>query len=156
MATNKRVDGWREMLAREGFRPYMASANTVAFKCNGLTYAVMLEADGRDEAYVQLLLPKCWSIDSEAEHAQALEVVNEVSAKMKVAKAFVLDGDVSFSIELWASSPEALEPLLGRMVQVLADARQMFAKGMRAALADTALTQLLQGLGGRSEPSPDN
>jgi hypothetical protein len=130
--TKSEVAGvYAEFLRREGYVPDVDEDGDVRFKCEGLTYVVMI--DPSDTPFFRLLLPNVWRASDEAERRDALAAVNEVTSTTKVAKFFVgAGGVVSGAAELFTKTPAQATASLRRCLSALQTTLRTFARKMQS------------------------
>lgn len=100
-----------ELLASEGFRPKKDKDGDFEFKHQGLP--TWLEMDPDDPTYLRLLVPNCWSLDSEDELKRAYRAASEVGLHCKGVKVSIYkEKDVWITVEFLISVTDPLDPQL--------------------------------------------
>ena len=94
-----KVAKYMEFLREEGYVPKFDEDGDVVFKCEGRTY--ILFAEEKDATYFRLAFPAFWEIESADEEDQAREALNDLNAKMKVMKLFIVRDNVWASVEMF-------------------------------------------------------
>lgn len=122
-----KLERYRDHLTAQGFRPEMHDGY-LTFRHEGGVY--VMPAEESDAGYFRLLFPRFWSIDSDDERRRALLVASHVTARMKTAKVFVVDGDTFAAIEMFLPSAESFTAVFDRSLHVLQQAAHQFRLGM--------------------------
>jgi hypothetical protein len=119
-----------DFLRQEGYLPEIDADGDVRFKCEGLTYLVVIDPD--DPAFFRLVLPGFWSTNDEAQRRDALAAANHATATTKVAKIFVGNDSVSGAAELFTESPAQATAMLRRCLAALQTAVRSFVRRMQS------------------------
>lgn len=106
-----------DFLREEGYVPKVDEDGDVVFKCEGRTYIVFGEE--KDESYFRLAFPAFWEIESADEEDQAREAINELNAKMKVMKLFIVRDNVWASVEMFLDPIESFKSVFTRSLNLL-------------------------------------
>jgi hypothetical protein len=128
MTEHERAEMYREFLAEEGYVLRLDDDGDVVFKCEGMTFIIVLEAD---EQYFRIVCPYFWSIDSEEELDHVAHAACEVTSRIKVAKVYPVEGDTWAAVEMYCSPPEAVLPVLLRAIRTLRHVITAFQIAMR-------------------------
>src|SRR5712671_6198274 len=106
-----------EFLREEGYVPKLDEDADVVFKCEGRTY--ILFSEEKDQNYFRLAFPAFWEIESADEEDQAREAMNDLNAKMKVMKLFIVRDNVWASVEMFLSPIASFKPVFARSLALL-------------------------------------
>ncbi len=120
----------RQFLAEEGYVPKVEDAEDIVFKFEGGVYFIRVLAD--DLEYFRLVYPNFWPLRSDEEAVRAAAIALSVSTDFKVAKVFPSGENVSASIELFCSPPQAAHAVFGRCLRALQAATASFCEQMQA------------------------
>ena len=90
-----------------------------------------------DPAYVRLLFPNFWGIESDDERARAFAAASTATRQCKAAKVFVRDDGANVSVSYEAFYPElaGAEAVFGRVLSAMRHAARTFADAMEAPTA---------------------
>jgi hypothetical protein len=86
--------------------------------------------DQEDEKYVRVFLPNFLNLEKN-DIGAALSAANDATAKVKVAKIYVLENMVNCSVELFLESEESFYKLLDRIFSIIIDAVLAFYKSLK-------------------------
>lgn len=117
MTKPERAEMYKNYLAEEGFVPKIDDDGDVAFKCEGRTYAILIDKD--DDTFFHLALPCFWSIENEAERAQVEQAALFATSRTKVAKVYPTKDNTVAAVELFCSPPEAFKTVFPRAMRAL-------------------------------------
>lgn len=129
MTKQERAEMYRSYLADEGYAPKIDNDGDVVFKCEGRTYAILL--DNEDEEYFHLAFPNFWSIDSEDEREKVTQAATYATAHTKVAKIFPVKNDTWGSVEMFCSPPEVFRAVFPRALRALRAGVETFRQKMQ-------------------------
>ncbi|WP_426194487.1 hypothetical protein [Massilia sp. DWR3-1-1] len=113
----------------EGFRAELDEDGDIRFKYEGLAFVLCFDAT--DPAFGKLILANVWQIDSPAELALALAVLDNLNRKVKMAKGHTQGDQVWFTVELLLEEPSGWTAHVQRCIRALAHALSLFAARMR-------------------------
>ena len=112
-----------EFLRDEGFRPEVERDDVMQFRLEGGTYVVTF--DREDLPYVRLIYPNFWRIGEELEREHAVSAADAANRRIKVAKVFTSNDNVSASIELFLPDagqfPKIFERALSALRAIVAE-----------------------------------
>jgi hypothetical protein len=128
MTEQERAEMYREFLADEGYVPRLDEDGDVVFRCEGMTFVITID---EDEQFFRMVCPNFWSIDSEEELDRVAHAACEVTARIKVAKVYPVEGDTWASVEMYCTPPEAVLPVLLRAIGTLRTVIGDFQRAMR-------------------------
>ena len=121
-----------EFLRDEGFRPVVDEDGDIVFKAEGRPYVLFNTND--DPELFRLGAVNIWPISDPDEEMVALRAASEISARFKVAKAFVTPGPSVFvTVEFLSGDPTAFTQVFGRALSILQSAVSEFRSDMQAA-----------------------
>ncbi len=89
----------------------------VQFKYEAKTYYIAV--DENDLQFFRVVLANIWSIDDEKEGLYAIMACNQASNRTKVAKAYVANGNVLISTEIFVNQPEDFKGVFMRTLSVI-------------------------------------
>ena len=127
MTKTERAELFRDFLAQEGFQPKLDGDGDVCFKAEGSLYFIILDDD---ETFFRLAFANFWSIDDERERGHVLQACAHATMRTKVAKVFPVEDNTWAAIEVFASPPAAVLPVLTRSIMALQVAVQHFRSKM--------------------------
>lgn len=117
-------------LREEGYQANLDSDGDIAFRFEGMNYALCFDED--DEQFGKLILPNVWSIDSPEELRRVLAALDEVNRRIKLVKGHAVRGQVWFCIEMLLVDQRHWSLFLSRATRAISHATAMFAAEMRA------------------------
>ena len=120
---------YRSYLKAEGFSCEVHD-DYIAFRHEGGNY--VLTADDGDATYFQLIYPKFWKLEDQAERQRALEVASKVNMMVKGMKVFDVGTDTCASIELFLPKPEDFKAIFPRALRALQAGTMQFRMAMAA------------------------
>jgi hypothetical protein len=120
----------------EGFRAERDADGDIRFKYEGLSFVLCFDAN--DPAFGKLLLANVWQIDSPAELALALAVLDNLNRKVKMVKGHTQGDQVWFTVELLLDEQSGWTSHVQRCMRALAHALTLFAARMREDKAGSA------------------
>lgn len=123
-----RIEMYVEFLKQEGYSPKVTDSGNVLFKREGFSFFIAV--DEKDPNFFQLVLPGIWEIESSSEKKKAQDSINTANYETKTAKGYIVDGDVSVSVELFVDSPEDFRPVFQRCVSSLTTWSKKFVEEM--------------------------
>lgn len=127
MDTSTAQSVYVDYLKKEGYLPEVTAGGAIAFKVEGMRYAILVDAE--DPVFFRMLLPNFYRAVDDAARRDALTICNRVTSSIKVAKLLMSDdGRVSASAELFAQSPEEVTKVIARCISALQAAMQQYAK----------------------------
>ena len=115
------------------------------FKNNGIIYNIDEDGDQHfksqtcnfyilnpkeDTMFLHIILPNIWSIDSEEERANAMQVANELNMNRKALKVFITPSNTILTVEMFIDSTPDVEDFMERILDILITGRQLFAQKM--------------------------
>lgn len=124
-------------LRAEGYQANLDSDGDIAFRFEGMSYALCFDED--DVQFGKLILPNVWSIDSPEELQRVLAALDEVNRRIKLVKGHAVRGQVWFCIEMLLADQRHWAVFVARATRAISHAASMFAAEMRAS-AVTAQT----------------
>lgn len=119
---------YMDFLAKKKFHHRLDSDGDVIFQFCGMSYVLMAEES--DPRFVRILLPAFWKIESDIERSRALEAINEINLKYKVAKMGIVSNRVVSMAELWMELPKDLPKDFERILKCLSVSVKQFYKKM--------------------------
>ncbi len=125
----QRIQVYYDFLKSEGYLPELDRDGDLVFKIEGRTYLIIL--DENDEPFFRLVFPNFWRIESAAERAKVERAALIATASTKVAKIFPVGENTWGTVEMFASSPEHVLPVLLRSLSALNTAVMKFVEEMR-------------------------
>lgn len=117
-------------LRTEGYQASLDSDGDIAFRFEGMSYALCFDED--DEQFGKLILPNVWSIDSPEELQRVLAALDEVNRRIKLVKGHAVRGQVWFCIEMLLADQRHWAVFVARATRAISHAASMFAAEMRA------------------------
>ena len=125
-------------LREEGYQANLDSDGDIAFRFEGMSYALCFDED--DAQFGKLILPNVWSIDSPEELQRVLAALDEVNRRVKLVKGHAVRGQVWFGIEMLLADQRHWAVFAARAMRAISHAASMFAAEMRAsAVTATAI-----------------
>lgn len=125
-------------LREEGYQANLDSDGDIAFRFEGMSYALCFDED--DAQFGKLILPNIWSIDSPGELQRVLAALDEVNRRVKLVKGHAVRGQVWFGIEMLLADQRHWAVFVARAMRAISHAASMFAAEMRAsAVTATAI-----------------
>lgn len=125
-------------LRAEGYQANLDSDGDIAFRFEGMSYALCFDED--DAQFGKLILPNIWSIDSPGELQRVLAALDEVNRRVKLVKGHAVRGQVWFGIEMLLADQRHWAVFVARAMRAISHAASMFAAEMRAsAVTATAI-----------------
>jgi hypothetical protein len=118
-----------EYLSDQGYKPEVDGDGDVVFRAEGISYCISV--DEKDIQYFRVVCPNYWKIESDDERAEALEALSHSNARCKVAKSYILRGQVWSSVEIFVERPTAFKVLFARSLSALQFGVRTFADKMR-------------------------
>lgn len=115
-----------DFLSEEGFRPKLDEDQDIVFKCEGRNFLCF--PSEKDEKFFQLVMPFIFEV-SEDNREMVLDVCNEVTRGMKVAKCVITDAEESsvwLLYETYVDDPSNLGEVFSRALSTLFTAYQEF------------------------------
>ena len=115
------------------------------FKNNGIIYNIDEDGDlhfkyqtcnfyilnpKEDTMFLHIILPNIWSIDSEEERANAMQVANELNMNRKALKVFITQSNTILTVVMFIDSTPDVEDFMERILDILITGRQLFAQKM--------------------------
>ncbi len=104
MSKQERAAIYLEYLQSEGFRPEIDKDGDVRFGYEGKVFFIII--DESDPQFFRIVMPNFWKIDNDDECGRALSAISHSNGLSKVAKCFLVRGNVWASIELFFGEPE--------------------------------------------------
>lgn len=112
-----RATQYLDILADEGFRPSIDEDGDVEFRYEGGFYGILI--DPRDEAYVRVVFPNFWPIESRDESERVTRACVYATGKTKVAKVYTVRENVWAAIEIFCPDVEAFRAVFPRCMGAL-------------------------------------
>lgn len=106
-----------DFLRDRGFEPRIDDDGDVVFQKEGMVYVLM--AEEKDPRFFRLLMPAFWRVDSDVERSRALEAINEISLKFKIAKLAIVRERVVAMAEMWMDLERDLDKEFSRITSSL-------------------------------------
>jgi hypothetical protein len=131
MTKDQIADMYRGYLAGEGYSPYLDDEGDVAFKFEGASYFIQVDAD--DAEFFRLVLPNIWPIESEAEGEKVLRAALHATTKTKVVKVLPVRDNTWASAEMFCVPPESFKNVLPRALRALQVGVRQFREKMQEA-----------------------
>lgn len=124
MNTESSIAHYTQFLAREGYRVLETTDDFVTFEARNHTY--VLAFDRNDPHYFRLILPNFANIDHAVEERDVKAVASDVTAQVKMAKVFLVEGHAWATAETLVTSPEHTDDVFARMLELLDAAADHF------------------------------
>lgn len=112
-----RASQYVDVLADEGFRPAIDEDGDVEFRYEGGFYGILI--DPRDEAYVRVVFPNFWPIESRDEGERVTRACVYATGKTKVAKVYTVRENVWAAIEIFCPDVDAFRAVFPRCMGAL-------------------------------------
>jgi len=100
-----------------GLEPRLDDDGDVVFQKDGMVFVLM--AEEKDPRFFRILMPAFWRVESDIERSRALEAINEISLKYKIAKLAIVRERVVAMAELWMDLENDLEREFARIAASL-------------------------------------
>lgn len=124
------LDFLLDHLRGEGYQARLDSDGDIAFRFEGMSYALCFDDD--DAQFGKLILPNVWAIDSPEELQRVLAALDEVNRRVKLVKGHAVRGQVWFCIEMLLADQRHWAGFVSRGMRAISHAASMFAAEMRA------------------------
>ena len=121
--------GLMDFVAEQGYRPEIDKDGDIHFKYEGGDYFLCL--DEKDTTYYRLLFPGFWPIESENERQKAVLACVHATAQTKVAKVYIVNSNVSASVEMFYDPMSDVKRVFPRTLSALKHSVATFAEEMR-------------------------
>lgn len=109
-------------LRQEGFQPQETPFG-IAFKADGLSYAVLIDED--DSQFLRIALPNIFDVTAENRVA-VLEAINTVNMDMKVSKTCIWGDSVTVFVEQLIDESPELGDIIPRTLRIMNGTRRSF------------------------------
>jgi len=129
MDTETKAKMYESHLKGEGYQPTIDGDGDVIFKYEGRTYYIDVNDD---DQYFQLVFPRFWKIDDEAELIRVIAAADHTTHMIKVVKVVTVQDheNVSAFVELFVDKPEDFKPIFLRSLRAIQGAVQEFKEKM--------------------------
>jgi hypothetical protein len=122
---------WFKAAADAGLSPELSDGQILFKRQVGpadLTWLILVDAN--DPTFFRVTIPTVWQIEDPLERLRVIEAANEASARIKVAKVYVVDDYAWVSVELLLDKPQRAGKHLDRVLTLATDALLAFAEAM--------------------------
>jgi len=109
-----KVDLAKEWLSSEGYKYDVDGDGDIHFKYQGKNF--FFTSDG-DEQFFRIIMPNIYDVDNDRE--KVLEVCNDITANLKVGKAFLVGDHMWLSIEMFLDSTPEVGDFFERCLEIL-------------------------------------
>lgn len=123
MTTAELAKSW---LNSQGFRCNLDDDGDAVFKYQGANMYVSV--DKNDPLFLKIVMPGIYDVEND--YAKALEAVNKVTTRLKVAKAILVQGHVHLLIEMFVDTTPEVDDFFERCCDILIAARKEFYDAM--------------------------
>lgn len=118
-----KADLAKEWLSSEGYKYDADHDGDIHFKYQG--HHLFFTTDD-DDSFLRIIMPNIY--EEEGNHIKVLEACNTITRDIKVVKAFVVDGHMWLSIEMFIDSTPELSDFCERCCDILVAAFHQAAK----------------------------
>lgn len=113
-----------EYLKEMGLMPKYDKDQDIVFKYQMASFLIIFQ--DKDKQYIQVVLPNIFQVD-ENNRSDVLDVCNEITRRMKVAKCFINSlNKVWLTVEILLEKTPTYENFLPRSFQILLDSAKVF------------------------------
>jgi len=120
---------YKEYLANEGFKPEVDADGDVIFKFEGTSYYISVDAE--DQEFFRIMSTEVISVKTPEERWKAEVACVHATSKTKVAKAFISNDKVRFSLEVFVAKPQDFNGIFTRGMSALQAVRKNFVEKLR-------------------------
>lgn len=110
-------------LSSEGFKGEIDADGDVSFKYEGASYYIIVNPD--DQEFFRIMSADVYTI-TESNRRRAESACTYATSQIKVAKAFISNDRVRFSIELFISKPQDFKGIFSRSMRAIQSVRRTF------------------------------
>jgi hypothetical protein len=127
MSAAEREKMYTEYLRAEGYRPDLEQDGSVAFKKESETYFIIVDDDA---GLFFIMLPYLSLKGDRVLAAKALKAALHATDKSKVAKVYLEDDSVFFTVQLFLDPPESFRAVIERCMTALVEAEKFYQEAM--------------------------
>jgi hypothetical protein len=116
----QRLEIYMRAIKADGYSARILNGDIIEFRRSGLYYYVSVE--DREPAFVQLVFPAFWEIESSNEQEQAVKAASYASGRAKGAKVHLSNEhemDVSVTVDLYLPDPDDFADHFPRMLTMI-------------------------------------
>lgn len=117
----------KEWLANEGYKSTIDEDGDIQFRYQGAWMYTALDKD--DPLYLKIIMPQIYELQDD--RIKVLETLNDLNARIKAMKGFIVENNVHLCIEMYIDSSPEIEDFFERCLDILVLSARIFHENLR-------------------------